>query len=119
PVECLGTLWIVAQSQAKRCFGLLEISPLKIDRAVVEIVAMKFQSIAEARKRQGFRHSFRSGLGDLPQILLDLLWIHRPLINLVDLPATVNQERSGKTEVAMPVKKITIKNVVNPGELIR
>ena len=53
---------------------------------------MKFQSIADARKRQRFRHSFRGGLRNLPEILLDLRRIHRSLIDLDDLSATINQK---------------------------
>src|SRR4029078_4519766 len=58
-------------------------------------------------------------LRNVAEILLDLLRIRRPLINLDDLSATVNQKGGRKATVAMPVKNITKNNVVNAGEIIR
>ncbi len=55
----------------------------------------------------------------MPEVLLDVLRIHRPLVNLDDVAATIDEERGRKTQVAMPVKKITIENVVRASEIIR
>src|SRR6266478_7516885 len=103
----------------KRCFGLVQISALEQDRTVRQVVALEFGNAGHASKREGFGKPLLRAARNLPDILFDVFQIQWPLIDLDDVPTLVNQKRGGKAQVAMPVVKVSIEDVVNRGNVLR
>ena len=52
------------------------------------------------------------------EILLDVLGIDSALIHLDDVALAVDQERSRKAEIAVPVEQLAIEDVVDRGDIV-
>src|ERR1700692_2616210 len=59
------------------------------------------------------------GLRNAPKVLFDVLRVDGPPIDLNHVPLVINQEGRWQSEVTMPVKHVTVENVVNTGEVVR
>src|SRR5262249_29001635 len=82
------------------------------------MVPSEFEGKSCRWKWQGLRQSFGIGTRDMEKILLYVFGNDRPLIHLHDVSIAVDQERSRKDKVAMPIEQLPIHEVVHGGDVI-
>ncbi len=85
PVQCFGTLRIVAECLLERGFRLIQIPSLKKQCSVREIVATEVERVLRAGKRQRPRQSLGIGSGNMLKVVLHVLRDDWSLIHLDDL----------------------------------
>ena len=78
----------------------------------------KLRSVGDAGKRQRLRQSILGGLGDLPDVLFQVLRVYRSLVDLNDVAFHVDQKGCGNNQITVTVEQVTVQNVVNAGYIL-
>ena len=103
-VHRFRTRWIITQGLLERAFGLVEISALKKQSAVREVVSAEFQRMGLGCEWQSPRQSLGISSRNVLEVVFHVLGDDWAPIYLDDVALAVNQERCRKAEVAMTVE---------------
>src|SRR5262249_1232383 len=115
-VVCFGVLGLFSNDLLEGSSGLVEVAALEQCDAVGERVALEPGAVERPREGERLFHSLGCGCRNLCRVLCKASWISGALVELHDHSGLVDQKRAGQRQIAAPVKKIAIKNVIDPGD---
>src|SRR5579863_340491 len=112
-VQGFGALWIVYHGLLKVACRLFKIAALVKNKTKGEMVSPVVVRFCQSGKRQRLRQALRISLRDRFEIRREMLFGHRPLINLYHTSCRIDQKGHGNTHVAVAVKQLAKKKIVD------